>query len=747
MIAQVAVSLALGREFDYTVPESLATDVTIGSRVQVPFGRRRIEGYVVGLAAQSAFPNLKAIGSVLGTTPFLDERMLQLVRWMADYYCAPLELCIRTVLPAAVRVSGREFKQRLWVARPEPEAPPEPAVPAVASRPERAPQMAALTAQQRQVLDVLAEHGGGMWLQELLRAAQTTQSPVKTLAAKGLVVLSPREQPRDPLAGNRVLPSQPLDLSPEQQTALAQITDAVETRHPGVVLLYGVTGSGKTEVYLQAIARVLEAGGGAIVLVPEIALTPQTVARFQSRFGEQIAVLHSHLSDGERHDEWHRIQRGAARVVIGARSAVFAPVRMLRLIVVDEEHEPSYKQADAPRYNARDLAVMRGRLLDCAVVLGSATPSLESWNNVLAGKYARATLSQRVDNRTMPHMRIVDMRIEAQRNGHPSVFSQELLQAMEARLERGEQTILFLNRRGFSASLVCPKCGYVSECNRCSVACTYHRTDESLRCHLCGHREPVPAVCPGCRDPAFRMVGVGTQRVEQIARTCFPHARIDRMDADTTTRRNAYERILGAFRGGKTDILIGTQMIAKGLHFPGVTLVGIVHADLSLHIPDFRAGERTFQLLAQVAGRAGRGDVAGEVIVQTYTPHHAAVQAARRLDYEGFCAMEVEFRKELLYPPFAHLIAILLRGRIEPRVKLSAETVAGKLRAALPPGVIVSEATPAPLARVKEDYRYQVMIRSRSVKRVVTALKTVFAECRFPTDVQCQVDVDAISLM
>ncbi len=730
MIARVAVSLSLDREFDYAIPDSLASTVMIGSRVRVPFGRRQIEGYVVELAARSSYPRLKPIGKVLGATPFLDDHMLRLVRWMADYYCAPLELCIRTVLPSPVRHTGRGFKQRLWVELATPDPPP-----------------AGLTDRQGLVLAVLREHEGGMWLQELLRAAQTTQSPVKTLATKGLLAITPREQPRDPLAGSVVLPSQPLALAPEQEVALTQILGATARQEPAVVLLYGVTGSGKTEVYLQAIAQVLSEGGGAIVLVPEISLTPQTVARFQSRFGARIAVLHSHLSDGERHDEWHRIRRGDARVVVGARSAVFAPVQELRLIVVDEEHEPSYKQSDAPRYNARDVAVMRGRLLGCTVVLGSATPSLESWNNVLAGKYAKATLSKRVDDRTMPLMRIVDMRIEAQRNGHPSVFSQELLQAIEARLERGEQTILFLNRRGFASSMVCPKCGHVAQCDWCSVACTYHRTDETLRCHLCGRREAVPAVCPGCQDPAFRMVGVGTQRVERVTRTCFPQARIDRMDADTTTRRDAYERILGAFRGGKTDILIGTQMIAKGLHFPSVTLVGIVYADLSLHVPDFRAAERTFQLLAQVAGRAGRGDVAGEVIVQTYTPHHEAVQAARRLDYEGFCAMEVEFRKELSYPPFAHLVAILFKGRLEAQVQLCAETVVSKLRPLLPAAVMLSEATPAPLARIKGDYRFQVMIRSRSVKRVVGPLKTVLAECRFPATVQCQVDVDAVSLM
>jgi len=604
------------------------------------------------------------------------------------------------------------------------------------------------TPTQRKILDALHANGGELPVEALLQITGTTEAPLKTLAKHGMIEIETRNVNRDPFARHTLIPSLPLDLMPEQATALESVREALSAESPRPILLHGVTGSGKTEVYLQGIAHALEQGKGAIVLVPEIALTPQTVERFRARFGDRIAVLHSNLSDGERHDEWHRIRSGEARVVIGARSAVFAPVRDLGLIIVDEEHEPSYKQSDAPRYNARDVAVMRAHLLKCVVLLGSATPALESWANAQSGKYRLCTLSERADYRQMPAIRIVDMRIETQRQGHAGIFSKELLDAIHSRLSTGEQTMLFLNRRGFSSSLVCPKCGFVSECHQCSVSHTYHRTGELLRCHMCGCTKPVPAKCPQCADPAFRYAGFGTQRVEAVMHKCFPHARIARLDADTTTRKTAYEDILGAFRDGKIDILVGTQMIAKGLHFPNVTLVGVVFADLSLHVPDFRAGERTFQLIAQVAGRAGRGDVSGDVYIQTYTPHHTAIQSARRLDYEGFCAEELEFRRELDYPPAAHLICLTLRGRHEGEVQLASAQYARALDKELSAGgARVSEAVPAPLAKIKNVYRYQIIIRSRSVARVTAAIKTVYKRIPLPATTALSIDVDALDLM
>jgi len=769
VIARVIVDVSLDREFDYAIPSELADTVQVGSRVSVPFGHRHVAGYVIGLPATSAHDKLKPIHSLIGEKPYIDNTTLELARWMSEYYCATLEQCVRTVLPGAVRRKHRKFKQQRWVR--------------VDQSSEGRDQRSENEKQQR-ILAILAENGGEMPLQTLLKVANVSESPVKTLAKHGAVAIESRNDIRNPLRHYNIIPTSPLPLMPEQAEALDLIISQLDTtirKHrlpdgnrgslsykassasrvvgrasrvpegactpPRPILIHGVTGSGKTEVYLQAIAHGLEQGKGAIVLVPEISLTPQTIERFQSRFGDQIAVLHSHLSDGERHDEWHRIRDGEARVVIGARSAVFAPVANLGLIVVDEEHEPSYKQAEAPRYHARDVAVMRGHFAGCTVVLGSATPAMESWSNARRGKYHMATLPRRADSRKMPAMRIIDMRIEAERTGHVNVFSKELLDAIQMRIDEGEQTMLFLNRRGFSSSLICPKCGFVSECDQCSVSHTYHRSEESLRCHICGGSQPVPAKCPQCGDPAFRFAGMGTQRVESVVKKCFPHARTVRMDADTTTRKAAYEEILGAFRHGKIDILVGTQMIAKGLHFPNVTLVGVVYADLSLHVPDFRAGERTFQLLAQVAGRAGRGDVPGEVIVQTYTPHHVAVQAARRLDFEGLCSEEIEFRSELHYPPAAHLICMTLKGKHEGEVKYCAEILSKRIRDSVGNAAIVSEACPAPLAKAKGVYRYQVITRSKSVRAVGTPLKGILAEFKLPRSVTVAVDVDAVDLM
>jgi primosomal protein N' (replication factor Y) len=605
----------------------------------------------------------------------------------------------------------------------------------------RAPKQAA-------VLDVLLS-GDSMFLHHLAKAADTTPGTVRSLEKKGFVRIGKEAMARNPIADQTSLPTEHLEFMPQQKEAYDLVKKAIDTGDPSVVLLFGVTGSGKTEVYMQAIDYVLKQGKGAIILVPEISLTPQTVERFKGRFGDGIAVLHSHLSQGERHDEWHRLHEGKARIAIGARSALFAPVKDLGLIVVDEEHETSYKQEESPRYNARDVAVMRGRMEGCAVVLGSATPSLESYHNTTNGKYGLAYLPHRVDHRKMPAVRVIDMRVEAQREGKPHVLSRDLVEAIRRRIDRAEQTILFLNRRGFATSLLCPKCGYVANCESCSVSMTYHRATDKLCCHICGATHKVPSRCPNqeCRDPAFRYAGVGTQKVEDVVNRIFPHARVHRMDSDATTRKDSYRHILGDFRTGKIDILVGTQMIAKGLHFPNVTLVGVIFADITLHMPDFRAGERTFQLLTQVAGRAGRGDVAGEVIVQTYTPYHPAVQAARRLDYQGFYDQEIEFRRDLCYPPFSHLVCITVRGRVEEKVAFSAESFAKKLRSKLATSVALGGPTPAPLAKAKGFYRYQIIMRSATTRSMAMPLKETIQEFRWPEDVTFAVDVDALSLL
>jgi primosomal protein N' (replication factor Y) len=735
--ARVIVEVARNREFDYRIPEALREAVHVGSQVIVPFGKSEARGYVVALPASVTFQNLKEIRDVAGRKAVVSETMLKLARWMADYYLAPYEISVRTVLPSAVRKKGAAFVERLQVVVTEKSRDAA----AVLELRKRAPKQAA-------ALDILLG-GGPAFLNHLAQAAHTSPAAIHGLEAKGFVQIAKEKVTRDPLANLTFLRTEAPQLMPQQEDALKIIRQSIETLAPPVVLLFGVTGSGKTEVYLQAIKHTLARGQGAIVLVPEIALTPQTIERFRGRFGEDVAVLHSRLSQGERHDEWHRIHDGVARIVVGPRSAVFAPVHNLGLIVVDEEHEPSYKQEEAPRYNARDVAVVRGRLEKCAVVLGSATPALESFHNVRRGKYALAELPARVDHRQMPVVRVVDMRIEAEREGRPNIFSRDLIEAIRTRIERAEQTMLFLNRRGYASQLICPKCGFVAQCRACSVALTYHKSTDELLCHICGARQRVPERCPApkCGDPAFKYAGLGTQRVEVILHKLFPIARVTRMDSDTTTQKGSHRRILNEFRGGKIDVLVGTQMIAKGLDFPNVTLVGVVFADMSLHKPDFRAAERTFQLLTQVAGRAGRGDLKGEVFVQTYTPHHPAIQAARRLDYTGFMDQEFEARRELNYPPFTHLVVLTLKGASEQRIQFAGEEFVKQLQPLLGSEVIMTGPMPAPLARAKGLYRFQILLRAPLTRQITEPLKQALAAFKWPKDIECAVDVDALQMI
>jgi primosomal protein N' (replication factor Y) len=508
-------------------------------------------------------------------------------------------------------------------------------------------------------------------------------------------------------------------------------------------------------VYLQAIAHALARGKGAIVLVPEISLTPQTVERFKARFSSGplqtlVAVLHSHLSTGERHDEWHKIRQGRARIAIGARSAIFAPIDPLGLIIVDEEHEHTYKQEEAPRYHARDVAIMRGQMEGATVLLGSATPSLESFYNCGKGKYRLLELPERADDKKMPVVRIVDMRQTVRGGKSIPVFSPQLKEAIGLRLERKEQVILFLNRRGYSSSLQCPRCGYIAGCPNCSVSLSYHRHEQQLSCHICGHHEVVPTACPNeaCRNPEIRYAGLGTQRVEETLGKLFPHARTVRMDSDALKRKEDYRRILTDFRVGKIDILLGTQMIAKGLHFPNVTLVGIIYADLALHQPDFRASERTFQLLTQVAGRAGRGDVEGEVFVQAFTPFHPSIQFARRHDFIGFYEQELEFREQLKYPPISRVALLTLKGRNEEKVRFSADHIRRELDKLLAGwrDLIVAGPAPAPLTRAETYYRYQMMLRTPRMTALSRRLAELMQAQALPEDVTLSVDIDPVDL-
>ncbi len=517
-------------------------------------------------------------------------------------------------------------------------------------------------------------------------------------------------------------------------------------------LLHGVTGSGKTEVYLRIMEKALALGKSVLILVPEIALTPQTVERFRARLEQTqekrfIAVLHSHLSHGERHDEWLRLHRGEARIVIGARSAIFAPLDKLGLIIVDEEHETSYKQEETPRYHARDVAVMRARYEGAVLVLGSATPAIESMHNVHQGKYRLLELPERADHQRMPLIRVIDMRLQGKQKGADAILSVLLRKAIAERLERSEQIILFLNRRGFASALLCPQCGTACSCPNCSLSLTFHRATEQLLCHLCGHHQKPPTTCPSCHETGILYSGVGTQRVEAAVAQAFPEARSFRIDADTMQRKGSYQETFDRFRKQQIDILIGTQMIAKGLDFPNVTLVGIINGDTSLHAPDFRAGERTFQLLTQVAGRAGRGDREGEVMIQTYSPESPSIQFARHHDYHGFFEQEVVFRKNFGYPPFEKMILIQLRGRLQEQVALEAASLRHQLRLTLPDAIKVGEAIAAPLERAHGYYRFHVALHGFFPKSIKATLRKTLSKSLFPSGIIVTMDVDPQSLM
>ena len=735
MVARVTLEIALRREFDYLIPPELEGRVEVGTRVKVPFGRRQVLGCVTGLAEQSDHESLKPIAKIIGAQSLVTPQVLELARWIAEYYCCAPETALKSVLPDAVRKEQEGWRERLHVRLlPGGEG------------------TEALTKRQLEVYQVIEENRS-LAMQELLKLTGTTAQTVRKLEDKGLVEIAPQISERDPYADEEIVPTQPLTLNTEQATALEEINDK-----PGdFFLLHGVTGSGKTEVYLQAIAHALEQGKGAIVLVPEIALTPQTVERFKARFSTGplktlVAVLHSHLSAGERHDEWHKIRQGRAKIVIGARSAIFAPVEPLGLIIVDEEHEPSYKQEESPRYHARDVAVVRGKREGATVVLGSATPSMESYHNAKRGRYQLLEMPSRADHKQMPLVRVQDMRTEKSKGDQgPPIFSQRLKEAIRNRLEQGEQTILFLNRRGFATSMQCPDCGFVAECPNCSLSLTYHRREQFLRCHVCGHAESAPRRCPseGCGSAKIRFHGLGTEKVEDVLRKLFPDANVTRMDSDALKRKEDYRRILGDFRRGKIDILVGTQMIAKGLHFPRVTLVGIVYADTGLHLADFRAGERTFQLLTQVAGRAGRGEVEGEVVVQTFSPVHPAIQFSRRHDYEGYFEAEMEFREQLRYPPFTRAAMLTLRGRNEEKVSFSADHVKKQIEPLTESmdDLQISGPAPAPLLRAETFYRYQLMLRTGRMSELSRHLAAITAGLSFPDDVTLTVDIDPVSLL
>ena len=736
---RVIIDRAIHRELDYLVPETLAERVSVGSRVRVPFRDKSALATVVAVLDKSEAEGIRPIEAIVGEAPILSKELLELARWMSAYYCCPIETVMRSLLPQVIRRAEIGWKKQLFVQ------------PADKIDHDELEKLRRRAPRQAELLEAINKLKVPMLATELLRKTSLDNQTLRALAKRGLVELREGDVPRDPHGDEKFIATGNLELNAEQILALEEITDALESPEKArPILLHGVTGSGKTEIYLQGIRAALQRGRSAIVLVPEISLTPQTVERFKGRFAEaqdDVAVLHSHLSEGERHDEWHKIHSGRARIVIGARSAIFAPLKNLGLIIVDEEHETTYKQEEAPRYHARDVAVVRAKMEKCVVVLGSATPSLESYHNASSGKYKLATLTQRVDQQQMPLMRIVDLRQERRKEKAASILSEKLRAAIAVRLEKHEQTILFLNRRGFSTSLLCSNCGEARNCPNCSVALTFHRHMARLNCHLCGHTAAVPKKCPACGKDALIYSGFGTEKVESTVSQIFPRAVVKRMDADSMTRKQAYRETLLSFRAGKIDILVGTQMIAKGLHFPNVTLVGIINADLALHMPDFRAGERTFQLLTQVAGRAGRGETSGEVFVQTYTPFSPSIQFARHHDFAGYFQQELEFRERCDFPPFKHAVLITIRSAHEARAKFSAETLARRLKEALGSEFILGDPTPAPLEKLQGQFRFHILIRGEAIVRLSRLVRETLDKLPFPEDVTVTVDVDPYQLL
>ena len=739
---RVIIDRAIHRELDYAVPEGLMNRVGVGSRVRVPFREKSALATVVAVKEQSEAKGIRLIEAVVGEAPTLSEQLLELGRWISVYYCCPIETVMRSLLPQVIRRAEVGWKKQLFV-QPRRQIDHE----ELEKLRKRAPR-------QTELLEAILRLEAPIRASQLLRQTSLDNQTLRALVKRGLVELREEAVVRDPHADEQFIATSNLILNQEQMHALKEITQALDSPEKSrPILLHGVTGSGKTEIYLQAIRGALNRGCTAIVLVPEISLTPQTVERFKGRFADMpdaVAVLHSHLSEGERHDEWHKIHSGRARIVIGARSAIFAPLKNLGLIVVDEEHETTYKQEEAPRYHARDIAIVRAKIEKCVAVMGSATPSLESYHNAAIGKYQLVTLTQRIDEKQMPLMRIVDLRQERRKQKSATILSEKLRTAIADRLEKREQVILFLNRRGFSTSLLCSDCGEARNCPNCSVALTFHRHPTvagRLTCHLCGHTAAVPKKCPACGKDALIYAGFGTERVETTVSQIFPKAVVRRMDADSMTRKEAYRETLRNFRTGKIDILVGTQMIAKGLHFPNVTLVGIINADLALHLPDFRAGERTFQLLTQVAGRAGRGETSGEVFVQTYTPFSPSIQFARHHDFAGYFQQELEFRERCDFPPFKHAILITVRSPHEGRAKLSAETLQRRLKEALPQEFILGEATPAPLEKLQSQFRFHILLRGEAIMHLSRLVRETVDKLPFPEDVTVTVDVDPYQLL
>jgi primosomal protein N' (replication factor Y) (superfamily II helicase) len=699
---EVAVPVHVAQTFTYRLTPEQSVHAKPGARILVPFGRKIRTGYIVDLHDELPAnlelheSEIKEAERLVDEVPVCTAEILQLAKWVADYYASPLGEVIKATLPPGINPRPQTVRNAVVKAKVRKFVR---LTTATAEKP---------TDKQRQVLLTLQQRGP-LPLKELSAAT------VNSLEKKGLVEVFDEAIRRDPLAHTAALPPDEFILTAAQNDVLEKIRGQVDTETYGAFLLHGVTGSGKTEIYIRAMRAALERGRSAMMLVPEIALTPVFSQRLRSHFGDRVAIFHSSLQRGERFDEWTRVKNGAARVVIGTRSAVFAPVQNLGLIVVDEEHESTYRQQESPYYNARDTAIVRAQKESATVVLGSATPSLESFHNARAGKYRLLTLPERIAARPMATARIVDMRHVFVRHGKPKVFSDELLEAIQETHRRGEQSIILLNRRGYSAFILCRSCGETIQCPNCDVTLTYHRSERVIICHYCNHRQAVPKVCPSCGKKYIYYVGEGTEQLEEMLTQLFPALRVARIDRDTTARRRVFEQSLSDFSVGKIDTLVGTQMLAKGHDFPNVTLVGVVSVDAGLALPDFRSAERTFQLITQVAGRAGRGDRPGKVLIQTYHPYHYALRHACAQDYEGFYNEEVQYRRNHSYPPFVALGSLLVHGPDLGRVRADSLELRKQLDAANEGRQCrILGPAPAPLSRLKGEHRFQLLLKSRS---------------------------------
>jgi len=746
-IAEVAIDLPLPKTLHYQIPQVLQKKIDLGKRVLVPVGKRKVTGYVLDFLTESPIEGLKEILEILDETPLFSLEDLKFLKFLSTYYFSKPNNTIRLALfegkgqtQTAGKFSHPSLKKERYVRINES---------GLSMFDEKILRRAP---RQAEIFNLLKEKGAVLYkvLKEQYKGAD---SALKGLKKKGLISTYSLESYREHIPYAEPSFDLPPSLTKDQTTVWRKIREGIRKGGFHPYLIHGVTGSGKTEIYLKAIEEMLQHQRGAIVLVPEISLTSLALERFRSRFGKKIALLHSRLSEGERHDELRRIREGRARIVLGARSAIFAPIRDLGVIIVDEEHDPSYKQEEGVRYNARDLALIKGRIFNAVVILGSATPSMESYYNSQIGKLTCLYLPERVKKRPLPHVKVVDLRSKPL--GKEDLFSPELKEGIEERLKRGEQVLLFLNRRGFATSIICPECGYLFTCPNCSVSLVQHLKKGVLLCHYCNYQTSLPDNCSQCNSMRLKTIGWGTERVEREVKRVFPKARVARMDRDTTKGKMSYHQIFTGFALGKQDILIGTQMITKGYDLPQITLVGIILADTSLSLPDFRASERTFQLLTQVAGRTGRGDKRGEVIVQTFNPEHYSIISACNHDFLGFYQKELGFRQELNYPPLSRLVAFRMEGKEEGDLKTYTSHLGKVMRdiwekEGYQREMEILGPAPSPWAKLKGRYRYQILLKGKRPKLLHSLVGRLLKENVLKSTgkgIKWSVDVDPIQMM